>query len=80
MITSEHRQALRPAILMVTQDCEWERVLAVVQSRDTMEPPDKNIIVELEYRKRHVLFPPIIAGQFIPGSPEFIPVYHDNMR
>lgn len=65
---------------MVAQDCEWEHVLAVVKSRNSMKTADKSIIVKLEYRKRHVLFPPIIAGQFIPGSPDFIPVHHDNMR
>ncbi|QLQ79770.1 hypothetical protein HG537_0C04190 [Torulaspora globosa] len=80
MIERQHQEALRPAILMVTQDCEWEHFLAVVKSKETIKALDKSVIIRLEYRKRHVLFPPIIAGQFMPGSPDFIPVYHDNIK
>lgn len=74
------RQASRPIVLMVTEECEWDYVLTVMKPKHLKESSDKNVMLNLEYRKRHIMFPPIIAGQFIPGSPEFIPVYHDSIK
>lgn len=31
-------------------------------------------------QKRHILFPAIVAGQFTPGSPEYIPTLHDGIN
>lgn len=40
-----------------------------------------SIIKEIQYKTyRHVLFPPIVANQFIPGCPEYIPILHDSIK
>lgn len=31
-------------------------------------------------QKRHTLFPAIVGNQFIPGSPEYIPILHDGIN
>ncbi|CDF91566.1 ZYBA0S12-01882g1_1 [Zygosaccharomyces bailii CLIB 213] len=53
---------------MITQASEW--VFEIVRH----EPGSLT-----RFQKRHVLFPAIVPGQFIPGSPEYIPIRHDGI-
>lgn len=59
---------------MITQAGEWEYTFKLIRIRRGYKQE-----LELELQRKHVLFPPILAGQFIPGSLEYIPLYHDDL-
>ncbi|QLG70385.1 hypothetical protein HG535_0A03240 [Zygotorulaspora mrakii] len=63
---------------MITSASEWvynETLHGELQKRDRNKNKQESQI----YQRRHVLFPPIVAGQFIPGSKEYIPLHHDGI-
>ncbi|GAV51116.1 hypothetical protein ZYGR_0AD02990 [Zygosaccharomyces rouxii] len=54
---------------MITHVSEW--IFELIPS----EPSGSTRV-----QKRHILFPAIVANQFISGSPEYIPILHDGIN
>lgn len=71
-------------ILMITHASEW-----VYYRQTNRKIPNNagtqsalcgmNVKEEQQCQKRHILFPAIVPDQFIQGSPEYIPLYHDGI-
>ena len=67
---------------MITNASEWvyryaSVVEKVVRRDGTTVGGDK--MKEINCQRWHILFPPINPGQYIPGSADYIPLYHDGI-
>lgn len=62
---------------MVTSQSEWLELPMKHQTSEGQEqaPSASNPVV-----RRHLLFPPITANQFLVGSKEYIPLFHDGVK